>query len=121
MSSPGSTFSLFLRFSTPAEKDELMKFARVVRDAVLEINDLRKDEILPQIARVREALALRGLKSGCHVGSEAAKTAPGVIEWYAGQLLNIYDNEAWFAMNSFINALDEFCPVYMCEGSDKTE
>jgi hypothetical protein len=37
------------------------------------------------------------------------------VEWYAGQLLDIYDNKTWFAMNSFINCLDKFCPRKLTE------
>ena len=33
-----------------------------------------------------------------------------VVEWYAGQILDICDNRQWFAMNSIINSLDRFVP-----------
>lgn len=44
-----------------------------------------------------------------HVGKTSMKPEEGV-EWYAGEFVNIVDNELWFAMNSFINCLDKFCP-----------
>jgi hypothetical protein len=37
-------------------------------------------------------------------------TEQEVIEWYAGEFLDIVDGQAWFAMNSLINCIDKFCP-----------
>lgn len=31
-------------------------------------------------------------------------------EWYAGQLLAVVEEEAWFAMNSILNAREDFLP-----------
>lgn len=56
--------------------------------------------------KIRTALAERGLSAGCHEGS--TPKGEQVIEWYAGQFLDIVDHEAWFAMNSLLNAADRF-------------
>ena len=32
------------------------------------------------------------------------------IEWFAGQILDVVDSRAWFAVNSLINCCDKFCP-----------
>ena len=34
-----------------------------------------------------------------------------VLEWYAGQILDIVDNDRWFAVNSLINCCDKFAPA----------
>lgn len=62
---------------------------------------------------VRAALAERGLAPGCHVREGAdgpALTAEQAVEWYAGQGVSLVDNEAWFAINSWLNCLDKFAP-----------
>jgi len=84
---------------------------RIVRDAVNAIEHTGPSGIGPHIERVRAALAARGLRAGCHEGSPLAQTPSGTVEWYAGQLLSISDRKAWYAMNSFVNLLDKFCPA----------
>lgn len=112
-------FTNFLLTASAEEQAKVKAFARVVRDAVLAIEKLAPETIGPHIEMVRRALADRGLGPNCLVRTERAKsTAAGILEWYAGQLLAINDNKSWFAMNSFINLLDSFCPACMCEGSD---
>jgi hypothetical protein len=52
-----------------------------------------------------------GIQPGVHVGRTDMK--PGsleALEWYAGQILEVVDREAWFAMNSLINCCDKFAP-----------
>lgn len=61
------------------------------------------------VESVRVLLAERGLGPNCHVGN-GALVGDAVVEWYAGQLLDIVDRKAWFAMNSLINGLDKFVP-----------
>lgn len=53
--------------------------------------------------------SLRGLVAGVHVGKNDM-TPREVMEWYGGQLIDIVDNNFWFAMNSFVNCVDKFCP-----------
>ena len=87
--------------------DELRSLTRSV---VLAIDCGGLDGIEAAVAPVRAALAARGLNPGCHVGLGRELTSGEGVEWYAGQLLDIVDTEAWFAMNSFINVVDRFCP-----------
>ena len=89
-----------------------MELRDIVRRAVLNISDGGIIEAISNAREVREVLKERGLEANCHQGkpSEFFTNEELTIEWYAGQLLDIVDNQSWFAMNSFINCLDKFCP-----------
>lgn len=87
-----------------------MDLRTVVRDAVLAIEKGGPDDAILHIKKVQAALTERGLEAGYHIGDAGEDGSERCIEWYAGQLLDIVDHEAWFAMNSFINCLDKFCP-----------
>ena len=66
----------------------------------------------PVVKNLRDALALRGHGPGCHAGrKDIVPQSAECVEWYAGQLLEIIDREAWYAMNSAINVLAIFVPV----------
>lgn len=83
----------------------------ILRKAVLAIADTDVAGSQDHVNEVRLALQERGLEAGCHVGNPGL--APGTdlcVEWYAGQLVEIFNNESYFAVNSFINCLDIFCP-----------
>jgi hypothetical protein len=55
---------------------------------------------------------------GVHEGTRP--TGEAVVEWYAGQLLQIVDDQAWFAMNSILNCVDRFVPAqHKGEGGDE--
>jgi len=84
----------------------------ILRSVVKRISEGTESIALQEIELVREALKERGLESNCHVGKMQAFLNEGehTLEWYAGQLLDIVDRKSWFAMNSYINALDQFCP-----------
>jgi len=85
---------------------------RVTRDAI-ETLDRAGPSDAPRIVQpVREALAERGLAPGCHVG-RTGMTDEQIVEWYAGQLVDTVDKEAWYAINSVINTADKFCPKEM--------
>jgi hypothetical protein len=49
------------------------------------------------------------------VVAKLEKSGPGdarsLVEWYAGQLLDIVDTEAWFAMNSILSNVDSWVPA----------
>ena len=47
------------------------------------------------------------VQPGVHVGNKNIE-GEQIIEWYAGQILDIIDNKAWFAMNSIINCANKF-------------
>jgi hypothetical protein len=85
----------------------------LVRQAVLDIDRGSTDTAQAWAEKVHAALAERGLAKNCHLDhpNHAAMTEDETIEWYAGQLLDIVDAKGWFAMNSFINCLDKFCPA----------
>jgi hypothetical protein len=59
-----------------------------------------------------------GLKANMHVGeSEKFKELEGTdqgrlmtLEWYAGSIIDIVENKSYFAVNSWLNCIDKFCP-----------
>jgi hypothetical protein len=77
----------------------------VVREVVLTIDKGGPEEAKAEVERLRGLIPVgmphRGKKN---------MTEQEVIEWYAGEIVDIVDNQAWFAMNSIINCLDKFCP-----------
>jgi len=83
----------------------------LTRDMILAIDKGGPPAVEASVAPVRLALAERGQVSGCHVGLGRELTPDETVEWYAGQLLDIVDKKAWFAMNSLINLRDHLCPA----------
>lgn len=60
-----------------------------------------------------EFKALGAVKDCNLTTKDEARMADGsdaCVAWYAGQFLTIVDQEAWFAVNSWLNCLDRFCP-----------
>lgn len=83
----------------------------ILRRAVLAIADTDVDGSQLHVEAVRTALSERGLAPGCHVGNTGLGVGTDLcVEWYAGQLVDIFDKQSYFAVNSFINCLDIFCP-----------
>ena len=82
----------------------------LVRDTIFGIEKGGLTGIEAKTAMVRVALFDRGRAPGCHVGLGRDLTPDETVEWYAGQLLDIVDNKAWFAMNPFITCVDRYCP-----------
>ena len=56
------------------------------------------------------ALKAAGAVKSCHLDAGRELTPEETVEWYAGQGLNILEEKAFYAVNSFINCLDKFCP-----------
>ena len=80
--------------------------------AIIAHVDHGKTTLADALLKQSDTFKERGLEANCHQGkpSEFFTNEELTIEWYAGQLLDIVDNQNWFAMNSFINCLDKFCP-----------
>lgn len=53
-----------------------------------------------------------GITPNMHVGKpkEFFDDNQHTLEWYAGAIVGIVDDQAWFAVNSWLNSLDKFCP-----------
>lgn len=81
----------------------------IVRAAARGIDTGSTATIGAACAPIRAALAERGLAPGCHVGRKDMG-ATEAVEWFAGQLLEIVDAKAWFAVNSWLNCVDKFAP-----------
>lgn len=86
-------------------------FVRRVRELIVQVDKGGVDTAANVSADIRELLADRGLESGCHLGRMDLDGSIDQVEWYAGQFLDIVDNGAWFAMNSFCNCMDRFAPA----------
>lgn len=91
---------------------------KILRTVVKRIEDRDVSTALHDVEFVRVALKERGLEANCHVGQskDFLSDVEHAVEWYAGQLLDIVDNRLWYAMNSYVNCLDKFCPA-----EDETE
>lgn len=86
----------------------------LTRKTVFALDKSGVEGIEEVVAEVRSALAGRGQEPGCHVGN-GQMSEDEKVEWYAGQMLSIVDNQAWFAMNAYINSVDRFCSGEMSE------
>jgi len=58
-----------------------------------------------------EILRANGAVSRCNMGSkEMSEGDDACVAWFAGQFLEIVEENAWFAVNSWLNCVDRFCP-----------
>jgi len=83
---------------------ERIPLRSVVRTVIAQLEVVGPGEAPAIVAPLREYVT-----PGVNVG----KTNMGpdeIVEWYAGQILEIIDDKAWHAVNSLINCLDKFCP-----------
>lgn len=81
-----------------------------IREAVSAIADVGPGaDVDAAYERVSRAMADRGLAANCHVGRDDLDHEE-TVEWYAGQFLDLVEQRSWFAMNSLINAVDQFAP-----------
>lgn len=70
----------------------------------LEFSD---ENCIPEIiTRLRKA----GAVTNIHLGKNTPFTDDETVEWYAGQILDVLENNTLLAVNSLINCLDKFCP-----------
>jgi hypothetical protein len=66
------------------------------------------------VAELRDLGAVRGIHQG-----KNDLTPDETVEWYAGQTLDILENEAWWAVNTLCNVLDKFVPKEAPETVDQ--
>lgn len=101
------------------------ELTKLIREIVTDIeygNELTALKHIPKL----ESL---GISANMHVGSPLFEKMNGKenkdlteeerllgLEWYAGSLIDIVDNEGWHVMNSFINSLDRFAPKDWIKG-----
>lgn len=73
-------------------------------------NIVDKGDTAAAIAAAR-ILGTHGAVRGCTMGSKEMKDGDDAcVAWFAGQFLDIVESEAWFAVNSWLNCVDRFCP-----------
>lgn len=66
---------------------------------------------LAEAARLSAFLKSCGFVRGQHRGvSPAEFDDKAELEWYIGQGINIIDSESWFAMNIWLNIIEEYVP-----------
>lgn len=85
------------RSSTASLRTAVRRIARALDTA-------SHDEVRALVAPLRAFV-----QPNVHVG-RTDMTPDEVVEWYAGQILDIVDEEKWFAVNSWINCRDKFAP-----------
>ena len=78
----------------------------VIRSIVDDLNTGGIDIVPQSIQRLHDAGAIKGI----HVGNNSIQ-GEEILEWYAGQILEILENGDLWAVNSIINCLDKFCPL----------
>lgn len=61
------------------------------------------------VPSVIENLKAGGVVRNIHLGNTNLD-ALGALEWYGGQILDILEDQSWFAVNSLINCVDKFAP-----------
>lgn len=83
---------------------ELTKLVRSTIEAVDKMGPGQDFE--PLLRRLRAAGVVRNM----HVGAKNLD-ARGQLEWYAGQILDVIESRAWFAVNSLVNVCDKFAPA----------
>jgi hypothetical protein len=78
----------------------------LIRDAARIVAHGDTPQATEQAARLRNA----GIERGFGVGRRDMDRRETAL-WYAGQFIEIVEEGAWFAVNSWINALDRFVPL----------
>jgi hypothetical protein len=81
-----------------------MNLRETVRDVVAKLEKSGPGDARSLVEPLRAFV-----QPGVHVGTKP--TGEAVVEWYAGQLLDIVDTEAWFAMNSILSNVDSWVPA----------
>ncbi len=82
-----------------------MSLRSVVRACISELDNGG----LESVESVKTQLIAAGAVRNVHVGKKDF-TPDEQVEWYAGQILDILENQSWFAVNSLINCVDKFAP-----------
>lgn len=78
-----------------------------LRDLIDRLSGCGAASIPAFLAELQEIGAVRGVHEGrtdMHSGDDDC------VAWYAGQLVDVLENRALFAVNSIINCVDKFCP-----------
>lgn len=78
-----------------------------LRKLILDLNE----GDMEMVAQTTFSLKALGAVRNIHVGrSDLVAGSDEVVEWYAGQALDVLESRSWFAVNSVINCLDKFVP-----------
>jgi len=78
---------------------------KIVRKCIDDLNSQQTGAIRDTIAKLKNAGAIRNI----HVG-KTNFTQNEMVEWYAGQLLDVLEDGKLHCVNSIINEVDRFCP-----------
>lgn len=91
-------------------EDEVRQLAEVVQCALRALDKAGTKDAKRIVEPIRTALADRGLTPNCRVGQEDLSRSE-IIEWFAGQILDIVDNETWWCVNSLLNCCEKFTGI----------
>lgn len=89
-----------------------MNLRTIIREGTADLETGGPTNAKKLAASLRDALAERGLTAPCHRSDQIAVnlTPEETLEWYAGEFVDIVEREAWFAVNSWLNAVDKYAP-----------
>lgn len=88
------------------EKAKELKLRQAVNIAWNKLNSMRGFiliDVAKEARKIVEPLR-KHVQPNCHVGKGPDMSDLEKIEWYAGQLLNVVDEEVWAFMNTTLNA-----------------
>lgn len=71
-----------------------------------ELTRLKDNDTIP--SAVSADFELMGAVRAQHVGNDKDMTRREVLEWYAGQLVDIVSHQAWAVMVTYLDRADEF-------------
>jgi hypothetical protein len=83
---------------------ELVKLIREVAEIV---NTGTESTAISQAQKLKNV----GIKANMNVDLGRELTPRETLEWYAGSFVDIVEEGAWFAMNTWLNCVDKFAHI----------
>lgn len=83
------------------------QLTELIRKVIKDLDGAKPDKAPQVVAPLRAA----GITPGMHQGAGEFSGGRMTLEWYAGQILEVIDVQAWHCVNSVINVCDKFAPA----------
>jgi hypothetical protein len=90
--------------------EQNLEFRKKLRSILIKVENGDVREAQTAYFRIKELLEEEGLATNCFVGEDMKEGDDKTVRWYAGQFLEIVEKNSWYAMNSYLNCMDRFCP-----------
>lgn len=90
--------------------EQNLEFRKKLRSILIKVENGDVREAQAAYFRIKELLEEEGLATNCFVGEDMKEGDDKTVRWYAGQFLEIVEKNSWYAMNSYLNCMDRFCP-----------